>query len=196
MPTAPAMLHRESTAGRHRLSGFVESDDEGQALSGFVKPPRASVLKNRPTLASSNDYVGESSVPEELDEAPLIRIKGEHRLGRVFKILQQWECVVTEVAEDDFTMELSDLSDPAAPMEVAVLPIREISEADRPLLRPGAVLYWHIGYETSPGGQRSRMSEIRLRRSPKWTVTLIERIRARGQAMFDEITVNEDRTKS
>ena len=197
MPTAFAIRQQESTAGRYRLSGFVDSREEGQALDGFVKRPRASVLKDGPTFSGvSNDDVDESLVLEELDQAPLIRFEWDHRLERQFRILQQWEGVVTEVTASDFTIELSDLSDSAAPTEVATLPVREVSDSDRALLQPGAVLYWHIGYETSPGGQQSRVSEIRLRRAPKWTARQLEQHRVRGQVLFDEITANENPTKS
>jgi hypothetical protein len=81
-------------------------------------------------------------------------------------ILQRWEGVVSEVREDEFDARLTDLTSPRAPEEQATFPMSEISASDEPLVEPGAVFYWYIGYEDKVGGQRERTSGIRFRRLP------------------------------
>lgn len=90
--------------------------------------------------------------------------------------LQRWEGIVQEVAEKTFTAVLHDVSADAAD-EYAELPIDEVGEADRPLLSPGAVFYWWVGYRDSVGG-RTRASVIRLRRLPGATAEELDRARS------------------
>jgi hypothetical protein len=85
-----------------------------------------------------------------------------------FTSLQEWEGIVTEVRNDAFLARLIDLTHRGADEE-AEFPNDEVSEEDKPLVRPGAIFYWHIGYHTSYSGQRTRVSVIRFRRLPAWT---------------------------
>ena len=99
-------------------------------------------------------------------------------------MLQQWEGVVTRVEGDGFEAELHDLTDSSNPPEFAELPLAEISEADKPLLMPGCVFYWIIGYETRSGGQITRVSEIRVRRMPRWSKKSLETVKEKGRELF------------
>jgi len=82
-----------------------------------------------------------------------------------FDLRQQWEGVVTRIDYDEFSVVLRDTAKVHAPEYEAVLSKEEVPEEDLVLLKPGAILYWTIGYETTRTGQRKRVSSIRLRRA-------------------------------
>lgn len=74
-----------------------------------------------------------------------------------------------EVSADSFTATLTDTLG-SGPTEVAEFSLEELSPFDVPLVVPGAIFYWNLGYRIAPGGQRSRESVIRFRRMPRWSV--------------------------
>ena len=131
------------------------------------------------------EWPGEPQEPKEPDRGVTspttfeqrVRTHGPDRLIRLtprseprrFDMLQQWEGVVAELHPDEVVIELIDLRDRSAPREVATVSLQEFSPADTPLLTEGSVLYWSIGFETSRGGQIRRVSEIRVRRTPRWS---------------------------
>ena len=61
---------------------------------------------------------------------------------------------------------LIDLSEKESEGE-AEFALDEIHSDDLPLVKPGAIFYWTIGY-LDKGGQRIRASIIRFRRLPRW----------------------------
>ena len=84
--------------------------------------------------------------------------------------MQEWEGYVIEVSDTSFTAKLIDITaheDVAS--EEADFPIDEISDADIPLLKPGGVFRWSIGYQRTRGGTKKRVSQIVFRRLPQWT---------------------------
>ncbi|MGQ0553777.1 MAG: hypothetical protein ACT4PU_11235 [Planctomycetota bacterium] len=94
-----------------------------------------------------------------------------------WNVLQRWEGIVVEVLEERIVAELADLAEPQAALEVATIPVDEISPRDRELLEVGASFYWSIFYETAVNGQLRRMSEIRFRRLGTWSASSIDFIR-------------------
>ena len=136
-----------------------------------------------PAVFDGVDLSTQSPVVIE-DVDPLIRFYYGQGPERRFKVLQQWEGVVTEISEDSLLAELLDLTDPAKPREIVEIPRNEIPDADQDLLLPGCVFYWIIGFEISNGGQKGRVSEIRLRRNPKWSHHDIDSIKARGKELY------------
>jgi len=93
-----------------------------------------------------------------------------------FTALQKWAGYVIEVSDETFTARLTDLKN----MEIeedAEIYLAEISEEDRPLLRPGAVFYWSIGYRDDYRGQRHNEGFIRFRRLPAFSRKDIDRAR-------------------
>lgn len=115
--------------------------------------------------------------------------------ARHFEVLQQWEGVVSEVTHDAVWAELLDLTDRSKPLEVIELPLAEVPKPDWPLLAPGSVFYWCIGYERSQGGQIRRVSEIRVRRAPLWSEHAINSIQTKGLELFRRFSGNgEDRS--
>ena len=97
-----------------------------------------------------------------------------------FRLLQQWEGTVTEIAQGEFTAELRDLTDPANYREEATFDLDEVSPGDQSLLALGAVFRWSIGYRTSDAGQRERVSQIRFVRIPGWRKSAVEEIERRA----------------
>jgi hypothetical protein len=112
--------------------------------------------------------------------------------ARRFEVLQQWEGVIKEVGGDYILADLRDLTDPHAPMEEAEIYLDEISPADLPLLREGGVFYWTIGRERRKGGQICRVSEIRLRRLPKWSRRLLRLAERRAEAMLEQFKADAE----
>lgn len=100
-----------------------------------------------------------------------------------FRLLQQWEGIVTEIADGEFTAELRDLTDPANYREEATFELDEVSPDDQPLLALGAVFRWSIGYKTSNAGQRERVSQLRFVRILGWRKSAIEEIERRAAQM-------------
>jgi hypothetical protein len=107
------------------------------------------------------------------------------------KLLQHWECVVESIDSDaqTFTAILRSLRNREDSEKEAAIPIEEITDDDRELLRRGAIFYWSIGYETSVSGTRKRFSRIKFRRLPAWTkrdLARVEKEAAEFAALFTE----------
>jgi len=88
-----------------------------------------------------------------------------------FLVLQTWEGTVEEIAADSFQARLRDLTDPSRPDEIVEMLMEDVDDADAPLLRPGAVFYWNIGYLEGKGIPRQRTSRVTFRRLPRFLVT-------------------------
>lgn len=152
--------------------------------------PRASVVDLLTTrLSEFSDYLRldefgdrlseETISPAKREATPLVRtpiFKGKVSHTRP---IQQWEGVVSEVYDDYFVASLRD-RERLTPDEYAEIFLSEVSEEDLPLVRPGNVFYWNIGYYDSPDGQRRRSSAIRFRRLPVWTKQEVARFRAQA----------------
>lgn len=98
---------------------------------------------------------------------PVVFPKGVYASQPRFVTLQKWECWVLEVEKGSFTARLVDQTNRGAEEE-AEFSLEEVPLADLPLVKPGAVFYWNIGYSDSLSGQRTRVSIIRFRRLPVW----------------------------
>jgi hypothetical protein len=79
--------------------------------------------------------------------------------------LSRREGVVLEVRQDEFDARLVDLDGDEGDLD-ATFAIEELSPDDVPLLRPGAVFYWTIGYLDDQVRRRTRVSDLRFRRLP------------------------------
>lgn len=84
------------------------------------------------------------------------------------EVLQKWEGQVVRLTAGGFVAKLVDLT-AMAPEEDAEFALDDVSAADLPLVQPGAVFYWSIGYRVAVRGQRSRESVLRFRRLPTWS---------------------------
>lgn len=117
-----------------------------------------------------------ATVPE------LVAVPEPVKSGDRFRLLQKFEAVVVERLEDSFIARFSDPSRDGIEEE-AEIAFDEISESDLPLVQPGAVFYWSIGYERKSFGQVSRVSLIRFRRLPPLTEEEVEGARIRASML-------------
>jgi len=99
-----------------------------------------------------------------------------------FRSLQSWEGRVIEVCKDSFVAVLEDLTMPGTEEQVE-LDLGDVSPDDGPLVVPGAVFYWSIGYREDPSGARSRSSELRFQRLPRWSSKDVSGIADRVEAL-------------
>jgi len=100
--------------------------------------------------------------------SPVIRLPAISRRSNNMASLQKWQGYVIKVLNEALLVRLIDLTH-KGPDEEAEIPIEEISQDDRGLIRPGAIFYWNIGYLDSYNGQRTRISVIRFQRLPAWS---------------------------
>jgi len=182
MPTALLGQDERVRSEGLRLSG--EGHEEAEALLPSPPPKQLEAAPEENVDQDSTEHTQETKA----DVGPLVRILPGRAPRRRFEILQQWEGVVSEVAGDAVWANLLDLTDPSKPAEIVELPLAEIAEADRPLALPGSVFYWSIGYERSQGGQISRVSEIRMRRTPEWSQHVIESVKRKASELLDQLS--------
>jgi hypothetical protein len=84
-------------------------------------------------------------------------------------VLQEWEGQVQEVGERYFTARLVDLTEGSnVETEESELPLDNLVEADRALLKPGVIFRWIIGYRWEDG-EKSCFTRVVIRRLPIWT---------------------------
>lgn len=162
--------------GSHSYHNFKRGTQEGVEWFGGVTQVKGvptvgqnsdlqtSVFGIRPTPSRSHT-VFESEAVTTI--APAVVLKPFERRPR-FLVRQRWEGVVDRRSDRTFTAKLVDLTQ-GGPDEYAEFECDEVSTFDWPLIVPGAVFYWSIGYVDQPGGQRTGSSMIRFRRSLKWT---------------------------
>jgi hypothetical protein len=127
---------------------------------------------------------------KETKMAPLYRIRDKSIIPRHLLILQQWEGVIEQVLSESIVAVLSDLTEASGHQEIVEIPTEEINPSDRDLLEPGAVFYWAIKYEDTPGGQRRRISEIRMRRMPKWSKSMVADVEEEAATMYQQLCEN------
>ena len=97
-------------------------------------------------------------------------------------MLQEWEGVVKRIEGDIFVARLRDMTaDEVYPGEIAELPVADVSDNDRELLRVGAVFYMTVGYYVWADGRRERFGRVVFRRLPGWTASALERARERAR---------------
>lgn len=101
-----------------------------------------------------------------------------------FELLQQWEGTIDGATSEEVSATIRDLSQRHMPEEIVVLPREEFSQSDAPLLEPGAVFYWSIGYRITPTGTKERVSFLRMRRVPQPTRRQAERVKERTQELL------------
>lgn len=154
--------------------GFPASVDQRHEL------PRFAAQQDRPPI---------SAVPTTVPE--LVVLPRATRSPDQFRLLQKFEAVVVERFEDSFIARFSDPSRDGIEEE-AEIAFDEISESDLPLVQPGAVFYWNIGYERKSFGQVSRVSLIRFRRLPPMTDEEIEGARIRASMLHATLKRNSD----
>lgn len=136
--------------------------------------------ENFDRLAEQTVNIGEFSSP--IIKFPSISPRRNHMVS-----LQKWQGYVLKVTDNFLLVRLVDLSKNGGDEE-AEIPIEEISDDDKDLIRPGAIFYWSIGYLDSYSGQRSRVSVIRFQRLPSWSKEEIDAAKREAEHLQEAIT--------
>ena len=107
-------------------------------------------------------------------------------MDKAFRMVtQKWEGHVVEYKNGNIRAIISDLTNPRNPAEEIEFDADEVSEADIPLIEPGAIFYWHIGYQDDINGQRTRSSSFRFRRLPAWSRLELAQAKKEADELFD-----------
>jgi len=119
--------------------------------------------------------------------APIYHIENNPKVGRAIA-LQKWIGIIDSVntKENVFTAKLINKTNEGYD-EFAEIDFDEITQEDIDLVEIGAVFYWTIGYHHNYSGQRTRISQIRLRRLPKWDDDKIKTVNDNAKKLADII---------
>jgi len=168
---------------------FPLPEGESSTIEPVIKEYRLSSeypLSDRPTespcsqikMTDSDDL---SNMSEQKDQ--VVYLKPVTFIKSRFIELQKWEGIVLEVSTNSFIGRLIDLTQDHIDSE-AEFSFEEVHDEDKPLITPGAIFYWTIGYKED-GGQRIRASMIRFRRLPAWQKDEIEAAKRDAQKIRD-----------
>lgn len=137
-------------------------DDALPSTIGSTASP--SELKDRPESTVSE----QASLPIDVLPPPQPPHR-KIRSGAKIELIQQWECIITDIDGDVVECEMYDLTDESQPVEFAELLIDEFNEYDHALLKPGCVFYWSVGYKRNERalGTIERYSRLLVRRVPR-----------------------------
>ena len=178
------------------FSGLAQSRPEGSehvtspmSANGATSPSNTrSIGPNKSGSSAASTTTSESAPPSSVISFAAMRKKPREREA-VFIGLEEWEGVVLSIGADCFVARLVNRTHPDQPDEEAEFPLDLVSEDDRSLLRPGAVLRWTAGVTKLPGGGKQSTSQIVFRRLPQWTARELaeaDEIAARLAAAFNQ----------
>lgn len=136
-----------------------------------------------------NTTIEEDAKPVSIfDKISIPEFKQEYKSTISFNPIQEWEGYVVDIEKDSFTAQLVDITDlEHCVAEVAEFPILDLSDNDIPLLQPGAVFRWSLGYTRSNSGVKRRVSQIVFRQLPKWTRSDIEKANSKANKFANTI---------
>jgi hypothetical protein len=166
----------------------------GAASVGVLFPAfREEFVVRRPSIAinarwkhRSNDHTHTGPADQTVirrEEDVLVRLPSMRESKWKVAVLQRWIGRVEEVKNDTFIGVISDATNPSNSPEQVELDFGEVSPGDLGLIVCGASFYWSIGYSTSPGGQRERVSALRFARLPRLSKTETDLIIARADLL-------------
>ena len=142
-------------------------------------------------LALSSLWLLPTAVGKVIDDAvvALPRRSRPPRQIRTFNPSAEWEGYVEDIGEEEFTVRLVNInSDSSVPEEMATFKKSDISDKDRSLLVPGAIVRWSVGLEQLPDGQRRRVSLLYFRDLPAHSTRDLERARAKAKSLLNSIS--------
>lgn len=164
---------------------YVKETSEPKENPFYVISNEQQYCQNIPYSTARENQLASTEWVEESQKVCMIPDVTVLRKRYAFQLLQLWEGKVIRVGKDNFTAILMDKSNPSKPEEEVIIDLQEVSEDDLPLLRPGAILYWSIGYEEDLGRPRQRVSRIRLRRLPGWTKRELDEAKRKAAKLSD-----------
>lgn len=167
MTTAPYLDDMPKLAIRERRSGVLLENfvrkrltlrdsvaaTDGQTVDASTEAKARGTIKRELLVPEGADYVTPSA-------------RGPSRQPN-FLVYQAWEGTVQEVLADSFNARIRDVTDSDRPDEIVEMFVEDVDESDVPLLKPGAVFYWNIGYLEGRGFPRQRTSRVTFRRIPR-----------------------------
>ena len=160
-----------TAAGTARIIDEGNPYHEVTTTPAFAIPPQAQSLvatDASETAPNSSQLAALSRGQSPLPVGLPVPLPQRTHTQPQFHALQKWQGSVSKVTDSTFDARLLDLKDPSVE-EVAEFDLEEVSVGDRPLVVPGAVFYWSVGYRTEPSGSRSRTSVLVFRRLPAWS---------------------------
>jgi hypothetical protein len=173
-------------------SSFDEHDFSFGAPAEGLTPDR---LRRRPPVDLVPVEISENSSSTANQDIPIILPQIAVRKPEKFKkdllrfeLLQLWEGCVKAIHDDDLVAIISDRTDPTLPDEEVTLDLSDVPPGDLPLVKPGAVFYWSIGYADYPGVPRARQSRIYFRRIAGWTDTELENSKREAHRLAERFT--------
>ena len=168
------VMDPDNVAGAVRLQ--VENGDS--SATPLLETQLSTAKQKRPATA------------EELPEPPTVWLRTPKPTLDFLLALQKWEGTVLSKGRDSFHARLVDRNR-VGPDEEAEILLDEVSEDDLPLVAPGAVFYWSIGYHTGTNRQKKRVSIIRFRRLPAWTEKELQQANEQADRLRDSLGWNE-----
>lgn len=169
------LLAGDSILMQDMRSAREERDQQrvSQTLSKIKKFAGSTQDEELP-LSTETSSVADSSPSEQglslLQKLNRIKVSSPPRAENSFIVLQEWEGVVEEVGEKEFSALLVDVTAAKKLIsERALFLVSDIGRSQRYRIRPGAVLRWLIGYQTDADGERQRFSKVVFRELPKIT---------------------------
>ncbi len=165
-----------------------------QRIKTFLFSPRNPRLE---TSSRSNEdtFRGGTwtfSISQE-EKAPDVSSLSLESTSEFFIALQSWEGYVQDILPDGFIARLTDVK--TNQDEDATIPLRMVSDGDRPLLQAGAVFYWSIGYSRDWTDQIQMKSELRFRRLSGVNDSDFEKAKKEAQQLSKSLGITSDRTQ-
>ena len=154
----------------------------GETMEAFSSIDAPADWENEPERRF--ELPDEEEEPHPLSSQALPEEKSTERSE---EIIRDWEGVVDEVLEDEgiFSARLCDLTaGEIYPSETAEIPIEDVSDDDRELLRPGAVFYLTTG-RSLRRGRWELFGRMAFRRLPSRTPADLRRIEERARSLID-----------
>ena len=189
------MIKRNIKYSLPQSEGEFIPDTSGGPVNFVFEPGSLSALKGDKVLSCflksespiEIDKLSKQTTPCKEISLPMFKFPVRQRLQDHIISLQKWQGYVIKIQNGSLLVRLIDLTE-SGPEEEAEIPLEELSEDDKELIKPGAVFYWNIGYKDSFTGQRTRISIIRFQRLPKWSKEDIDAAIQRADSLQKIIT--------
>jgi hypothetical protein len=143
------------------LAKHVAARRDAADISTFPRKIRPSHSETMVVLAEA-----QPDVPQDVGHFHLSRSEIE---APPYKLIQRWEGFVSDIANDQFAVVLRDPTAQTDQSEIAHFPLTAVSEADAHLLKVGAIIYFLVGYELKGLRRKQLVSEVILRRAPRFS---------------------------
>jgi hypothetical protein len=179
-------------ASNFRIAGYSEFFKKTERLAAPVMPNGYVCCPKEDQESLAEFSSGQEQTKANTAEGPsatkaATRSEAAVQSPERFSVIQKWEGKVLEVEDDMFLAELTAIKGEEDQL-VAEIYLEEVDESDLPLLKPGAIFYWSIGYYKRPSGT-IRASLIRFRRLLPCNQRQLQKAReeaAKLQSLFDD----------